>query len=151
MLRTESLEGHAAVRGHHVLGVVKILHRDRDPQERPCRTPLAGRVCGLGLFNRVGCDELVRVESELTLVVELDPVQIRLRNLLRGRDARLHVGAQLADGLADDVILHVRRRLHFLRHRRLHDLERLLIRARRRAFGVVEAVGRQRGCVEVVD
>lgn len=45
--RTESVEGHAAIRRHHVERVAEIFHHDRDSQQRPGRALLAGGVCAL--------------------------------------------------------------------------------------------------------
>ena len=66
---------------------------------------LPGCVGGLRLRHRVGGDDLVGVEAELSLVVDLDPVEIRARDFLRRRHAGFHVGAQLADRLLDHVVL----------------------------------------------
>src|SRR2546428_604988 len=82
------------------------------------------------------------------LVVEVDSIEIRFGDLLRRRHARLHVGAQLRNRFADDVVLHVGLGLLRLRHGRLRDFERLPVLVRRRAVGVVEAVRRQRGDAE---
>jgi hypothetical protein len=100
----ESPERHAAVPRRHVKRVEQVLDGDRNAQQCPLRTSPASDVSRPRLFNRVALDDLVCVEAKLPLVVDFDPIELRLRDFLRGRDARHHVGAQFGDGLADHVV-----------------------------------------------
>ena len=145
--RAEAREREAAVGRRHVLGVVEVLDaRSGCRAAGPSCPPRARRrrpaACSIASVATI----LVGVESELALVVDRDAVEVGPRDRLRGRDAGLHVGAQLADRLLDDVVGRGGLRLLGLGHRRLRDDV-----ARARAGGVVEAADRHRGDVEVVD
>src|SRR5207245_10117121 len=102
------------------------------------------------------------MESELSCVVDLDPIEIGARNLCGCGDTRLHVGAQLLNGLADDVVVRAGLRFWLFRYRRLPDGEPGIVPSAvvvavvitslvARADAVIEAVSRQPPCAEMVE
>ena len=103
-------EHERAARGLHVLGVEDVLGQDRDAEQRLRVARRARVVGGLGLRHRVRRDHDHRVQAQRPAVVGGDPVQVGAHDLLRGRLAGGHVGLQVGDRLAHDVVRRGRRR-----------------------------------------
>ena len=91
------------------------------------RAAPARLVGGPGLRHRILGNDFVRVESELTVVVGLDPIEVGARHLHRGRDAVFHVAAEPLNRLVDHVVLDAGLRFRRLRHRRLGYVEGVIV------------------------
>ena len=120
------------------------------PSSGPLCAASTRPVGGSRLPHGIGGNDLERVEPELAFVVDGDPIQVRPRDLLRGRAATFHVAAELAERLLDHVVIRGGHRLRRLGDSRLRNHVHLPAPAPA-APVVVEPACRQRIDVEVAD